>query len=171
MILINSKNKNSYREIRLIEINGEDVNYVTTVERALQEATTRNLDLIVINEKQSPFIAKIADMGRLKFEKSKVQKEQKKKQQVNTLKECQLKAVTGLNDIQIKAKKASEHLDAGCRIKAVVRLRGREQQTPELGKKVIETFMSCLSNYEIDTQMQSSGRDVFVILKPSKKES
>ena len=155
----------------MIEVAGVETNYVTTIEHAITEAKTHGLDLVIINEKQEPYIAKIADFGKMKFEKAKIQKEQKKKQQNNILKEFQLKAVTSLNDIQIKAKKASDHLESGNKIKAVVRLRGREQQTPELGTKVITTFMENLSGFDIDTPVQTSGRDIFVILKPSKKES
>ena len=155
----------------MIEVAGVETNYVTTIEHAITEAKAHGLDLVIINEKQEPYIAKIADFGKMKFEKAKIQKEQKKKQQNNILKEFQLKAVTSLNDIQIKAKKASDHLESGNKIKAVVRLRGREQQTPELGTKVITTFMENLSGFDIDTPVQTSGRDIFVILKPSKKES
>lgn len=165
MILINNENKNKFSQIRLVEINGEPSNLITTSERGLFMANNHDLDLIVINDKQEPFIAKISDYGKMKFDKAKQQKEQKKNQQVVSIKEIQLRAVTGINDIQIKAKKANEMLEQGHKIKIVVRLKGREQQTPELGKKVIDQFLENLNQYEIDSKLQSSGRDMIMIIK------
>lgn len=168
MILINKENMNKFRQLRLVEVNGESSNLITTVDRAIGIARNYNLDLIVINDKQEPFVAKVADYGKMKFEKSKFQKEQKKNQQIVSMKEIQLRVVTGINDIQIKAKKSIELLEEGNKIKIVVRLKGREQQTPDLGKKVIDQFLDKVGNYEVDSKLQHTGRDMIMIIKKQK---
>lgn len=171
MILINNANKDNFKQVRIVENNGETTNLITSIDRAITMADQSGLDLIIVNDKTSPFVSKIADYGKLKFEKSKFQKEQKKKQHVVSLKEFQLRVVTGINDIQIKAKKAKTLLNEGNKIKVVVRLKGREQQTPQLGKDVINTFLENVGDYDYDTNLQTSGRDMFVILKQKKENS
>lgn len=171
MFLITENNKKKYRNIRIIENNTVQTNIVIDASRGLELANNAGLDLVVINDKKEPYICKIADFGKLKFEETKNKKEQKKKQSVVVLKEIQLKAVTGENDISIKAKKTSDFLSSGYKVKIVLRLRGREQQTPELGYNVVDFFLSKISNYDIDMPLKISGRDIMIILKPSKNEN
>lgn len=171
MFLITEQNKKKYKNLRIIENNTIQTNIVIDSTNGLNLANNSGLDLIVINDKKEPYICKIADFGKLKFEESKFKKEQKKKQAVVVLKEIQLKAVTSDNDISIKAKKIDEFLEDGYKVKIVVRLRGREQQTPELGTKVIENALSKLQNYSIEMPMKTYGRDITIILKPNKIEN
>ncbi|HAW74343.1 MAG TPA: translation initiation factor IF-3, partial [Alteromonas australica] len=67
------------REVRLIGKDGEQVGVVSLAE-ATRTAEEASLDLVEISPNAEPPVCKVMDYGKFLFEKSKAQKEQKKKQ-------------------------------------------------------------------------------------------
>ena len=67
------------KEVRLIGKDGEQVGVVSLAE-ATQLAEEATLDLVEISPNAEPPVCKVMDYGKFVFEKSKAQKEQKKKQ-------------------------------------------------------------------------------------------
>jgi translation initiation factor IF-3 len=112
------------RELRVIGAEGENVG-VISLEKALQLARDAELDLIEISPNAKPPVAKIADYGKFLYDQKKKQKAAKVKAHNVEVKTIQVKVGTDENDLNIKAKKASEWLTEGHRIKAELFLPGR----------------------------------------------
>lgn len=94
---------------------------------AVVKARELGLDLVEISPDAKPPVAKITDYGKFLYAQKKKQKEIKSKQNTasSEVKNIQIKVGTGDNDIAIKAKRASEWLTEGHRVKLELFLRGR----------------------------------------------
>jgi translation initiation factor IF-3 len=113
-------------ELRVITDDGENLG-VITVEQALREAQTRGLDLIEISPTATPPVAKIMDYGKFQYTEKKKVKVAKSRTQTSDLKNIQVKIGTGDHDLELKAKKASEWLKEGHRVRIDLFLIGRSK--------------------------------------------
>ncbi len=116
------------RELRVIDPEQGNLGVIKT-EEAIKIAREKGLDLIEISSDTKPPIAKIMDYVQYQYEKKKKQKEIKAKQKNVSaeVKSIQIKIGTGENDISVKAKRASEWLAEGNRVKVELYLRGRSK--------------------------------------------
>lgn len=113
-------------ELRVITEEGENLG-VISLAKALEEAKSRNLDLLEISPNAVPPIAKIMDYGKFQYDEKKKQKVAKSRTQTSELKNVQVKIGTGEHDLELKAKKASEWLKDGNRVKIDLYLVGRSK--------------------------------------------
>jgi translation initiation factor IF-3 len=113
-------------ELRVITEDGGNLG-VITLSKALEEARARNLDLIEISPNAVPPVAKIMDYGKFQYDEKKKQKVAKSRTQTSDLKNIQVKIGTGDHDLELKAKKASEWLNEGHRVKIDLYLIGRSK--------------------------------------------
>ena len=93
--------------------------------KALEEARNRGLDLIEISPTAQPPVAKIMDYGKFLYDEKKKEKTARQKTQVTEVKTVQIKIGTGEHDLGLKAKKVSEWLSGGNRVKIDLYLVGR----------------------------------------------
>jgi translation initiation factor IF-3 len=98
---------------------------------AIAKARELGMDLIEISPDAEPPVTKIMDYGKFQYTQSKKQKEIKTKTKAASasgeVKNIQIKVGTGEGDIAIKARKASEWLEAGNRVKVELFLKGRSK--------------------------------------------
>ena len=113
-------------ELRVVTAEGENLGVIST-EKALAEAKTRGLDLIEISPNAVPPVAKIMDYGKYLYDEKKKTKVAKARTQISELKSIQVKIGTGEHDLELKAKKASEWLAEGNRVKVDLYLVGRSK--------------------------------------------
>lgn len=113
-------------ELRVITDEGENLGVISIAD-ALKEAQARNLDLIEISPNATPPVAKIMDYGKFQYDEKKKQKVAKSRTQTSELKNIQVKIGTGEHDLELKAKKASEWLKDGNRVKIDLYLMGRSK--------------------------------------------
>jgi translation initiation factor IF-3 len=111
-------------ELRVIDADGQNIG-VISLKEALEKAQSAGLDLIEISPTATPPIAKIMDYGKFQYEANKKLKQAKAKAHVVETKNVQVKIGTGDHDLSLKAKKASEWLKEGHRIKIDLFLPGR----------------------------------------------
>lgn len=111
-------------ELRVIGPEGENYG-VLTLQEALKKAEELNLDLIEISPKATPPVAKITDYGKFQYDENKKQKQAKAHAKNVEVKSLQVKIGTGDHDLALKAKKASEWLAEGHRIRLDLFLTGR----------------------------------------------
>lgn len=156
------------REVRLIADNGEQVGVIPTVE-ARKRAATAGLDLVAINISNGIPICKILDYGKFKYDQSRKDRENAKKNRENRveLKEIQLRPTTDSNDIQIKAKRAQGFLEDGNKVKVVLKFKGREITHLDVGAQVMHDFLAALKDYKLERPVARSERQLFTILVPS----
>lgn len=113
-------------ELRVITADGENLG-VITLSVALAEAQKRALDLIEISPTAIPPVAKIMDYGKYLYDEKKKEKAAKSKVQTSELKIVQVKIGTGEHDLELKAKRVSEWLSEGNRVKIDLFLVGRSK--------------------------------------------
>ena len=113
-------------ELRVITAEGENLGVIAT-DKALAEAKARGLDLIEISPNAVPPVAKIMDYGKYQYDEKKKEKVAKARTQISELKSVQVKIGTGEHDLELKAKKASEWLGEGNRVKVDLYLVGRSK--------------------------------------------
>ncbi len=113
-------------ELRVITTDGENLG-VISLAKALEEARARGLDLIEISPNAMPPVAKIMDYGKFQYEEKKKQKVAKARTHTSDVKNIQVKIGTGEHDLELKAKKASEWLGQGHRVKIDLFLIGRSK--------------------------------------------
>ena len=113
-------------ELRVITAEGENLG-VISLSVALAEAQKRSLDLIEISPSAVPPVAKIMDYGKYLYDEKKKQKSARAKTLTTELKIIQVKIGTGEHDLELKAKKVSEWLGEGNRVKIDLFLVGRSK--------------------------------------------
>jgi len=113
-------------ELRVVGEEGQNFG-VMTLQNALAQAESLGLDLIEISPNANPPIAKIMDYGRYQYAENKKQKAAKSKVHTSEIKSVQVKVGTGEHDLELKAKKASEWLKEGNRVRINLFLTGRSK--------------------------------------------
>lgn len=111
-------------ELRVLMENGDNLG-VLSLKDALDKTREVGLDLILISPKANPPVAKIMDYGKFQYAENKKLKVTKTKAHTVEVKNIQVKIGTGDNDLALKARKASEWLAEGHRIKVDLFLPGR----------------------------------------------
>lgn len=100
---------------------------VLAIDKALTEARNRGLDLIEISPTAVPPVAKIMDYGKYLYDEKKKQKTARARTLTTEIKNIQVKIGTGEHDLELKAKKISEWLAEGDRVKIDLFLIGRSK--------------------------------------------
>jgi translation initiation factor IF-3 len=113
-------------ELRVIGENGENFGVLKLAE-AIDKAREAGSDLIEISPSAVPPVAKIMDYGKFQYAENKKLKVSKTKTKTVEIKNIQVKVGTGDHDLELKAKKASEWLSEGHRIKIDLFLPGRSK--------------------------------------------
>lgn len=137
-------------EVRVISNEGVNLG-VLSIKVALALATEQGLDLIEISPNTLPPIAKIAEYGKYKYEQNKKLKKAKAGAKTTETKSIQIKIGTGDNDLALKARRASEWLKDGHRIKVELFLSGRSKYMPEsfLRERLDRVLHLITENYKI----------------------
>merc|ERR1712046_140744 len=99
------------------------------IEQALKKAQNEQKDLIVVNDSAQPPVCRIVEYSRFKFEKEKMEKQQRKKQREARVivHELKLRPNIDVRDYEVKLRKAQEFLqEDNDKVKMLVPMRGRE---------------------------------------------
>ena len=134
-------------------------------------ADEAGLDLVKISPNAVPPVCKIMNYGKFIFDKNKREKEARKNQKVIELKEVQLSMTIEQHDIDIKAKNTIKFLQAGNKVKVVLRMRGRQQAYSAKGIEIVNGFCAQVEEFaskEKDPKVE--GRNVVVVLSPKTKK-
>ncbi|MDR0426740.1 MAG: translation initiation factor IF-3 [Clostridiales bacterium] len=156
-------------EVRVIDENGQQMGIMSAA-RANALADERNLDLVKINPTAAPPVCKIMDYGKFKFDASKREKDSKKNQKVNEMKEIRLSMTIEAHDMEIKARNCLKFLQNGDKVKVSIRMRGRQQAHAAIGVEVMKKFYASVeSACNYDKMPTTEGRNILMILAPTKK--
>ncbi|HHT20431.1 MAG TPA: translation initiation factor IF-3 [Tissierellia bacterium] len=157
------------REVRLIGPNGDQLG-IMSASQALDRAVSTKLDLVKIAPNAKPPVVKIMDYGKFRYEQTKAEKEQRKKQKVIQVKEIRLSVTIDEHDIQTKARHAIKFLEDGDRLKVSLRYRGRQLGRKEQGLEVVERFSDIIKDYgSLDRPPKYEGRSLIAFYSPKKK--
>lgn len=156
-------------QVRLITPDGTNVGVVNTRD-ALHRAQQEGLDLVVINNAANPVVAKILDLNKWLYEQKKAEKERARKSRESeiVMKEVQLRPVTDEHDISIKARNAAGFLKDNCKVKVVIKFRGREMAYQSLGFDVMQRFLAAVGEHRLEKDPTMQGNSISTILLPPK---
>lgn len=155
--------------MRVIGPEGENFG-VLDLGSALKKAEELGFDLIEISPNANPPIAKIMDYGKYQYLENKKSKSAKTKTKTVEVKSVQIKIGTGEHDLNLKAKKASEWLSEGNRIKIDLFLPGRTKYLEEkFLKERLERFLNLISvEFKIADPAKKSPKGLTVIIEKAK---
>ena len=153
-------------QVRVIAADGAMLGVMPTGE-ALRIAQERQLDLVEVNPKADPPVCKVMDFGKYKYEEKKKARETKRKQTTVGMKEVKLRPKTDDHDLNFKLRAARRFIEAGNKVKFVVRFRGREIAHPERAQAQLTWLLQNLEDIgNADTRPSMEGRTMTVIVSP-----
>ncbi len=141
---------------------------VLPLREALDLATARALDLVEVNPTANPPVCKLMDYGRFQCEQSKKQRESSKNAKTLSVKEVRFRPNVGDHDVATKVKNIREFLEAGNKVKVVVRLRGRELAHPERAGLLLDALSEQLKPHTTERQAQADARAATMMVSPAK---
>ncbi len=156
-------------QVRLVDDTGENHGVISTRD-ALHKARQQGLDLVVINNQSQPWVVKILDLNKWLYEQKRAEKARLKKSRENEvhIKEVQMRPVTDDHDVSIKAKLARGFLDDNCKVKVVIKFRGREMAHRDLGEAVMTKFLNLVGEHRQERAPAHQGNTYSVMLMPLK---
>lgn len=154
------------REVRVIGADGNQVG-ILELSAAINLARSQNLDLVEIAPTAVPPVCRVVDFGKFKYEQAKRERDAKKHQHANTVKEVQLTPRISPHDLSIKLEHAVAFLCEDMKVKAVLRFRGREMAHTEIGMGVVDKFLRELGPWgQPDSPPRLVGKAVNVMISP-----
>ena len=155
-------------ELRVLIDGGES--RVMKKKEALDLAIEMGLDLIEISASAKPPVAKITDYGKFQYDQKKKQKEIKAKQHTVEVKSIQIRMGTGGADLELKARKASEWLADGQRVKAELYLRGRAKYMDKkfLHDRLGNVLSLITEDYKVVDDYKKSPKGIAILIEPDK---
>lgn len=157
------------QEVRVISNEGANLG-VLSLKEALAQASSLGLDLIEISPNTNPPIVKIANYGKYKYEQNKKQKKAKAGAKITETKSVQIKIGTGDNDLALKARKASEWLKEGHRIKVELFLSGRSKYMADqfLRERLDRVLHLITENYKIAEDYKKGPKGPTITIEKEK---
>ncbi len=140
---------------------------VLSLKDALEKAQEAGLDLVEIAPDIDPPVAKIMSYGKYQYDqKKKAQKAKAKAHSVET-KSIQIKPGTGEHDLDLKAKKISEWLKKGNRVRVELFLKGRSKYMEKsfLEKRLQRVLDLVAEPYKVADGPKKSPKGLAVIVE------
>ncbi len=156
------------KELRVISDTGEQLGIMSAKE-AQALADSKGVDLVKIAPMAKPPVAKIMDYSKYRYEQTKREKENRKKQKTIETKEIRLSLNIDIGDFNTKVNQARKFLSKGDKLKVSIRLRGREMAHPESGVEVLNKIWPKLEDIGVmDKEPKLEGRYVNLLVLPKK---
>lgn len=159
------------REIRALELRVVDEKEgnlgVLPLAEALRRAQEKGLDLIEISPNATPPIAKIMDYGRFQYVLQKKDRDARAHTHVTETKTLQIKIGTSERDLDLKAKKSSEWLREGHRVKLNLFLPGRTKYMEHkfLVERMDRILRLISEEYKVSEPPQKSLKGMTIVIE------
>ena len=154
------------REVRVISADGQQLG-IHPLPEAINMARARGVDLVEVAATAQPPVCKLIDFGKYRYDLNQKEKESKKHQHANKVKEIQLRPTIAPHDFGLKLDHAIEFLCRDMKVKMVLKFRGRELAHKEIGFQQIEKFTREVAPYgHPDNEAKLAGRAVTVMFSP-----
>ena len=135
---------------------------------ALARARNSELDLVEVAPNADPPVARLLDYGKLRYLTSKKERETRKSQKSNELKEVRFRPNIGVHDFEAKLRKVRQFIGNGDKVKLTVRFRGREAVHQNLGLSLLKRVADDLKDdVRLEQAPSMEGRAMFMVLIPS----
>ncbi len=145
---------------------------IYTLDRALEIAREKELDLVEISPKAKPPVCKILDYKKFLFEQRRREKEIKSRASKVIVKEIRFGPNTDEHDYEFKKKHAIKFLNEGAKIKAFVFFKGRSIMFKDKGHILLLRLAQELEEYgKIEKMPELEGKRMTMIINPKKIKS
>ncbi|MDQ0259653.1 translation initiation factor IF-3 [Sinomonas atrocyanea] len=145
---------------------------IVRIEDALRLATESDLDLVEVAPQAKPPVCKLMDFGKYKYEAAVKAREARKNQTNTVLKEIRFRLKIDKHDYETKKGHALRFLGAGDKVKAMIQFRGREQQRPEMGIRLLQRFAEDVAEVgSIESTPRIDGRNMVMVIGPLKNKA
>lgn len=153
-------------EVRVIGHDGKQIG-ILPLKEAMKLAEEQGLDLVEVAPQANPPVCRIMNYGKYKYQQSKKMQEAKKHQTVIQVKEVKIRPRTEEHDLQFKLRHAKRFLSEGNKVKVSMLFRGREIAHPELGRELLNRFITELKDLMVVEQApRLEGRNLVMLLAP-----
>ena len=133
-------------------------------------AEEAGLDLVEISPNANPPVAKILDLGKLKYANQKKAAEARKNQKVIEIKEIKMRPNIDSHDYETKMKAVRRFFDEGDKVKLTLRFRGREMVHQDIGRRLLDRVVTDLGPHSVVEQNPiMEGRQMVMVFAPKKK--
>jgi len=153
--------------IVLIGEDGKRIGEVT-MEFAEQKAKEAEKELMMVAKNTY----RIADTGRLKYERKAKQKQQRSQRRTHKVKEIKLGPLTDTHDMAVKARHIEDFLKKGLKTKVTMVFKGRQMAFKDAGLQKMKDLIAPLIESglaDADREPKFEGRNLITFLIPSKK--
>ena len=166
--LPNINERIKYPQLRVVDSDGKQLGVIDRLE-ALEIASQRELDLVLVSEKANPPVCRIMDYGKYKFEQEKKAKEARKKSHQTEVKEVKMRYKIDKHDYDVRIGQATKFLKSGDKVKCTVIFRGREIQHSNLAETLLLKMANDLEEQsEVQQKPKREGRNMIMFLSPRK---
>ena len=166
--LPNINERIKYPQLRVVDSDGKQLGVIDRL-NALEIASQRELDLVLVSEKANPPVCRIMDYGKYKFEQEKKAKEARKKSHQTEVKEVKMRYKIDKHDYDVRIGQATKFLKSGDKVKCTVIFRGREIQHSNLAETLLLKMANDLEEQsEVQQKPKREGRNMIMFLSPRK---
>lgn len=154
------------REVRVIDTDGSQLGVIQLAD-AINLARAKGVDLVEIAAAATPPVCRLVDFGKFRYEQAKKEKESRKHQHANKVKEIQLSPQIDVHDFGVKLSHAIDFLCEEMKVKVTLRFRGREMAHKEFGFQQIDKFTKEVTPYgHPDSAAKLVGKGITVMFSP-----
>jgi translation initiation factor IF-3 len=158
-------------EVLVIDENGVKLGVFPSGE-AIEIADARMLDLVEVAPLAEPPVCRILDYGKYRYQLQKKDKDARKKQKVQALKEMKMRPKIDEHDYEFKVRAIKNFLVDGHRVKVSVFFRGREMSFLDKGEDVLNRVIAdCELVGKSEGPARMEGRYMRVMLTPQSSSS
>lgn len=156
-------------ELRVIGPDGKQIG-VLKKEDAIKKAQGLGLDLVEIAPTAKPPVARIAELGKLRYEQEKKQRREKKNAKSSELKEVRFSPFIADHDFNNRIGRIEEFLKEKNKVRIVVVFMGRHMGSKQFGYQLIKRIADKFEGrITLDAEPKFIGRHLFTIISPLNK--
>lgn len=157
-------------KVRVIGADGSQLG-ILSLKDALKSASDAGFDLVEMSPNAEPPVCKIMDYGKFLYEKTKKEKESKKKRTTVELKEIKFSCRIDKHDFDTKLNHAKRFLGDGNKVKITIVFSGREMNHTDRGYDLMANIKEALVDIGgADKAPSLDGRYMTLVISPKKEE-
>ncbi|MCF0248263.1 MAG: translation initiation factor IF-3 [Synergistes sp.] len=141
---------------------------IVSVQEALKLAEAAELDLVEVAPQAKPPVCRIMNYGKYRFQQQKRDKDARKKQKNQVIKEIKMRPKIDQHDYDFKVKAVQTFLREGHKVKVSVFFRGREMAFLDRGREVLSKVVDAVSDYgKVEMEPRMEGSYMRIMIAPN----
>lgn len=138
---------------------------IIPTQQAQRMAQEQGLDLVEISPTAEPPVCRIMDFGKFRYQENLKEKEARKNQHKQVIKEMKFHPNVGDHDYETKINHIKGFLEKGFKVKISLAFRGRENAHRELGFELINRVIKDTGDVGVvETTPRMMGRTIIAML-------